>query len=192
MSIDMNTLISQMIMFLSFSDVDLQEQNQAFESRSHSWVKQSAHGRCLSVDADCSIPSAVQEENAWDIAKSVIPYALITYPLLTGAGFLTGTLLHFRGDKRKIFTAQCLFGNMAFFGLPLVKEIFDPVAVVAFSFCIVIDNLFLWTEGVLLTSKSERGQKLSLKLVIKKLSNPVIVGVLIGLVLMILKCHRIY
>ena len=37
----------------------------------------------------------------WDIAKSVIPYALITYPLLTGAGFLTGTLLHFRGDKRK-------------------------------------------------------------------------------------------
>lgn len=132
-------------------------------------------------------PSAVQEENAWDIAKSVIPYALITYPLLTGAGFLTGTLLHFRGDKRKIFTAQCLFGNMAFFGLPLVKEIFDPVAVVAFSFCVVIDNLFLWTEGVLLTSKSEGGQELSLKLIIKKLSNPVIVGVLIGLVLMILK-----
>ena len=29
-----------------------------------------------------------QEENAWDIAKSVIPYALITYPLLTGAGSL--------------------------------------------------------------------------------------------------------
>ena len=27
-------------------------------------------------------PSAVQEENVWDIAKSVIPYALITYPLL--------------------------------------------------------------------------------------------------------------
>ena len=76
---------------------------------------------------------------------------------------------------------------MAFFGLPLVKEIFDPVAVVAFSFCVVIDNLFLWTEGVLLTSKSEGGQELSLKLIIKKLSNPVIVGVLIGLVLMILK-----
>lgn len=48
-------------------------------------------------------PSAVQEENAWDIAKSVIPYALITYPLLTGAGFLTGTLLHFRGDKENLY-----------------------------------------------------------------------------------------
>ena len=39
----------------------------------------------------------------------------------------------------------------------------------------------------MLTSKSEGGQELSLKLIIKKLSNPVIVGVLIGLALMILK-----
>lgn len=85
-------------------------------------------------------PSAVQEENAWNIAKSVIPYALITYPLLTGADSITGTLLHFRGDKRKILLPNVFSGNMAFFGLPLVKEIFDPVAVVAFSFCVVIDK----------------------------------------------------
>lgn len=188
MSIDMNTLIGQMIMFFVILGC-------GFIGAKLGLLKAEViHGlSSLLMSVVCPLmliavfPSAVQEENAWDIAKSVIPYALITYPLLTGAGFLTGTLLHFRGDKRKIFTAQCLFGNMAFFGLPLVKEIFDPVAVVAFSFCIVIDNLFLWTEGVLLTSKSERGQKLSLKLVIKKLSNPVIVGVLIGLVLMILK-----
>ena len=182
MSIDMNTLIGQMIMFFVILGC-------GFIGAKLGLLKAEViHGlSSLLMGVVCPLmliavfPSAVQE------AKSVIPYALITYPLLTGAGFLTGTLLHFRGDKRKIFTAQCLFGNMAFFGLPLVKEIFDPVAVVAFSFCIVIDNLFLWTEGVLLTSKSERGQKLSLKLVIKKLSNPVIVGVLIGLVLMILK-----
>ena len=188
MSIDMNTLISQMIMFFVILGC-------GFIGAKLGLLKAEViHGlSSLLMGVICPLmliavfPSAVQEENAWDIAKSVIPYALITYPLLTGAGFLTGTLLHFRGDKRKIFTAQCLFGNMAFFGLPLVKEIFDPVAVVAFSFCIVIDNLFLWTEGVLLTSKSEGGQELSLKLIIKKLSNPVIVGVLIGLALMILK-----
>ena len=188
MSIDMNTLISQMIMFFVILGC-------GFIGAKLGLLKAEViHGlSSLLMGVICPLmliavfPSAVQEENAWDIAKSVIPYALITYPLLTGVGFLTGTLLHFRGDKRKIFTAQCLFGNMAFFGLPLVKEIFDPVAVVAFSFCIVIDNLFLWTEGVLLTSKSEGGQELSLKLIIKKLSNPVIVGVLIGLALMILK-----
>lgn len=188
MSIDMNTLISQMIMFFVILGC-------GFIGAKLGLLKAEViHGlSSLLMGVVCPLmliavfPSAVQEENAWDIAKFVIPYALITYPLLTGAGFLTGTLLHFRGDKRKIFTAQCLFGNMAFFGLPLVKEIFDPVAVVAFSFCVVIDNLFLWTEGVLLTSKSEGGQELSLKLIIKKLSNPVIVGVLIGLVLMILK-----
>lgn len=179
MSIDMNTLISQMIMFFVILGC-------GFIGAKLGLLKAEViHGlSSLLMGVICPLmliavfPSAVQEENAWDIAKSVIPYALITYPLLTGAGFLTGTLLHFRGDKRKIFTAQCLFGNMAFFGLPLVKEIFDPVAVVAFSFCVVIDNLFLWTEG---------GQELSLKLIIKKLSNPVIVGVLIGLALMILK-----
>ena len=162
MSIDMNKLISQMIMFFVILGC-------GFIGAKLGLLKAEViHGlSSLLMGVICPLmliavfPSAVQEENAWDIAKSVIPYALITYPLLTGAGFLTGTLLHFRGDKRKIFTAQCLFGNMAFFGLPLVKEIFDPVAVVAFSFCVVIDNLFLWTEGVL--------------------------GVLIGLMLMILK-----
>ena len=158
----MNTLISQMIMFFVILGC-------GFIGAKLGLLKAEViHGlSSLLMGVICPLmliavfPSAVQEENAWDIAKSVIPYALITYPLLTGAGFLTGTLLHFRGDKRKIFTAQCLFGNMAFFGLPLVKEIFDPVAVVAFSFCVVIDNLFLWTEGVLLTSKSEGGQELS-------------------------------
>lgn len=151
MSIDMNTLISQMIMFFVILGC-------GFIGAKLGLLKAEViHGlSSLLMGVICPLmliavfPSAVQEENAWDIAKSVIPYALITYPLLTGAGFLTGTLLHFRGDKRKIFTAQCLFGNMAFFGLPLVKEIFDPVAVVAFSFCVVIDNLFLWTEGVLI------------------------------------------
>lgn len=58
----------------------------AFESRSHSWDLAS-----LLMGVTCPLmliavfPSAVQEENAWDIAKSAIPYALITYPLLTGA-----------------------------------------------------------------------------------------------------------
>ena len=135
MSIDMNTLISQMIMFFVILGC-------GFIGAKFGLLKAEViHGlSSLLMGVICPLmliavfPSAVQEENAWDIAKSVIPYALITYPLLTGAGFLTGTLLHFRGDKRKIFTAQCLFGNMAFFGLPLVKEIFDPVAVVAFSF----------------------------------------------------------
>lgn len=159
----------------------------AFESRSHSWVKQSAYGRYLSVDADCSISVS-------SAGGKCMGYCKICNSLCTdyiSAAYRSWipyrNVITFPGDKRKIFTAQCLFGNMAFFGLPLVKEIFDPVAVVAFSFCVVIDNLFLWTEGVLLTSKSEGGQELSLKLIIKKLSNPVIVGVLIGLVLMILK-----
>ena len=104
MSIDMNTLISQMIMFFVILGC-------GFIGAKLGLLKAEViHGlSSLLMGVICPLmliavfPSAVQEENAWDIAKSVIPYALITYPLLTGAGFLTGTLLHFREDKRKIF-----------------------------------------------------------------------------------------
>lgn len=98
MSIDMNTLISQMIMFFVILGC-------GFVGAKLGLLKAEViHGlSSLLMGVICPLmliavfPSAVQEENAWDIAKSVIPYALITYPLLTGAGFLTGTLLHFRG-----------------------------------------------------------------------------------------------
>lgn len=188
MSIDMKILTDQMIMFFIILGCGF------LGAKLKLLTAELLHGlSSLLMGVVCPLmiiavfPSAVQGENAGEIAMAVIPYALIMYPVLTGMGMLIGTLLRFKGDKRKIFTAQCLFGNMAFFGLPLVKEIFPPIAVVAYSFCIVVDNLFLWTEGVILTSKSENGQKPTLKLLLKKLSNPVMAGVLIGLVLMAIK-----
>ena len=99
MSIDMNTLISQMIMFFvilgcGFIGVKLG----LLKAEVIHGLSSLLMGVICPLMLIAVFPSAVQEENAWDIAKSVIPYALITYPLLTGAGLLTGTLLHFRGD----------------------------------------------------------------------------------------------
>lgn len=135
----------------------------------------------------CIYPSAVQGGNAGEIALSVMPMCALMYAGLSVFSFLLATILGFRGDKKKIFMAQSLFGNLGFFGLPLVNEIFDATGRMAFSFCIVIDSLFLWTEGVILTSGEDGNQKISVRMMLKKMANPVTVGVIVGLILMAFK-----
>lgn len=115
MSIDMNILKDQMIMFFIILGCGF------VGAKLKLLTAELLHGlSSLLMGVVCPLmiiavfPSAVQGENAGEIAMAVIPYALIMYPVLTGMGMLIGTLLRFKGDKRKIFTAQCLFGNMAF------------------------------------------------------------------------------
>lgn len=135
----------------------------------------------------CAFPPAVQYDNAGIVAVSVMPVYAVIYVVLTILSYFLATVLKLRGDKRKIFMSHCLFGNLGFFGLPLVKEIFDPVGVIAFSFCMLVDNLFVWTEGVILTSGTGEEEKPSVKLLLRKLLNPVMVGLVAGLILMAFK-----
>lgn len=135
----------------------------------------------------CAFPPAVQYDNAGIVALSVMPVYAVFYVVMTALSYLLATVLKLRSDKRKIFMSHCLFGNVGFFGLPLVKEVFDPVGVIAFSFCLLVDNLFVWTEGVVLTSGTGGDEKPSLKLLLKNLVNPVMVGLVVGLILMALK-----
>lgn len=135
----------------------------------------------------CAFPPAIQYDNAGIIALSVMPVYAVLYVVLTIFSYLLATGLRLRGDKRKIFMSHCLFGNVGFFGLPLVQEIFDPIGVIAFSFCMLVDNVFVWTEGVILTSGTGGGEKPSVKLLLRKLINPVMVGFIVGLILMALR-----
>lgn len=135
----------------------------------------------------CAFPPAVQYDNAGSVALSVMPVYAIIYVVLTAFSYLLATVLKLKGDKRNIFMSHCLFGNVGFFGLPLVQEIFDPIGVIAFSFCMLVDNVFVWTEGVVLTSGTGGEEKPSVKLLLKKLLNPVMAGFVAGLILMALR-----
>ncbi|MGN0422812.1 MAG: AEC family transporter [Lachnospiraceae bacterium] len=135
----------------------------------------------------CIYPTAINGVETGRTALKIMPLCAIMYVLLAGFSFLLATLLGMRGDKRKIFMAQCQFGNLGFFGLPLVKEIFDISGNVAFSFCIIVDSLFIWTEGVILTSGSGEKKRMTAKELIGKMANPVTAGLITGLILMLFR-----
>lgn len=209
MAVDMNILTEQMIMFFIImccgfvgTKIGLLTPD-VLKSISQLIIKLICPMMVL-----CIYPTAVNGADTGKTAAVIMPLCALMYLGLAVFSYLLATVLGLRGDKRKIFMAQCQFGNLGFFGLPLVKEIFDVNGNVAFSFCIIIDSLFLWTEGVILTSGSGENGKAPLqnadtenggtrtaqkdirawiKETAMKIANPVTVGLVVGLILMALR-----
>lgn len=211
MAVDMNILVEQMIMFFiimccGFVSTKIKLLTpEILKSISQLIIKLICPMMVL-----CIYPTAVNGADTGKTAAVIMPLCALMYFGLAVFSYLLATVLGLRGDKRRIFMAQCQFGNLGFFGLPLVKEIFDVNGNVAFSFCIIVDSLFLWTEGVILTSGTGAGGNGSteedggvtrtegqgvkgrsvwqwLKEVAAKIANPVTAGLVVGLILMALR-----
>lgn len=188
MAVDMNILVEQMILFFiimccGFVGTKIKLLTQEILQG----ISQLIMKLICPMMVLCIYPNAVHGAHTGKTAAVIMPLCALMYLGLAVFSFVLATILGLRGDKRKIFMAQCQFGNLGFFGLPLVKEIFDVNGNVAFSFCIIVDSLFLWTEGVLLTSGADEKKRMTLKEIIGKMANPVTAGLIIGLILMALR-----
>lgn len=188
MSINIDILIDQMIMFFVmlgcgfvFTKVRLLT-GEILQAISKLIVNLACPMMVVSVFA-----SASEMGNIGEIVAQLAPVQAGIFVILTGVGWGMATILRLRGDKRKIFVAQCMFSNIGYFGLPLAQELFDPVGNLAFSFWIIIENLFLWTEGVFFLSGSDGQQKISLKFLVRKMVNPISIAVVIGIILMMMR-----
>ena len=187
MSINMNILIDQMIMFFIMLGC-------GFIFTKGGILSKEAHQAISKIIVNLACPmmvvsifaSAGQMGSIGEIIVQLAPYQSAAYVVLTIVGWGMASLLRLKGDKRKIFVAQCMFSNIGYFGLPLAQELFDPIGNLAFSFWIIIENLFLWTEGVFFLSGSEGKNKLSLGFIVKKMINPISVAVIVGIVFMLI------
>ena len=187
MSINMHILIEQMIMFFImlgcgfvFSKVNLITK-EVLQAISKIIVNLACPMMVVSIFA-----SAAEMGNVGKVIVQLAPLQSLVYVILTILGWVMATLLRLRGDKRKIVVAQCMFSNIGYFGLPLAQELFDPLGQLVFSFWIIIENLFLWTEGVFFLSGSNGKKNLSIRFFIKKMINPISVAVIIGILFMII------
>ena len=83
------------------------------------------------------------------------------------------------GEDWQVERACILFGNLGFMGIPIVTAIVGQEAVFYMSTLILIQNIYMWTYGVLLMSGEKAGKGAILKL----LATPTIICILIGLVI---------
>ncbi len=99
--------------------------------------------------------------------------------------FCLGKILRLKGERNKVFRAAMIFGNAGFLGIPLITSIFPengPIYIVLMS---IIDQSFMWTYGLKLTTPATKKTKFS----IKNFINPALCAVILSLIFLLLNIH---
>ena len=93
-------------------------------------------------------------------------------------------ITHFYKDKDKnIMSFAMIFSNAAYMGFPLIEALFSSESLIYASSFLTVFNIYLWTFGYALVSRSFNIKKVAVSI----LKTPVIYALIIGLVLFFLK-----
>ena len=120
------------------------------------------------------------------ILLTVLLYA-VAY--LTAAGLAKS--FRMEGNRKQIFNACTMFGNIGFMGIPIVSALFPETAMLYIALFTIPDQVILWTVGILLTSPVEGEHAVSMdwKTVGKKMVNPMNIAILLSVLLVLLNAH---
>lgn len=115
-------------------------------------------------------------------AKNMLIAAVIALLTFAIGALVTWPIFRREPEERKnMLTFSAVFFNGGFFGLPLLRAVLGDLAVAYASIFVAVFNVVLWTYGVSLMDRREKGNGL------KNLLNPGVITVLIVLLLFALK-----
>lgn len=80
---------------------------------------------------------------------------------------------------------SAIYSNCGFMGIPLINGVFGSEGVFYTTAYITIFNILIWTHGIIMMDRTDKGNKLSLLDILKKLASPTIISIIIGLLLFI-------
>lgn len=161
-----------------------------FFSRKKILTAEVTHGMTrilFDVVTPCIIISSFQIEKTEDNVTELLIFsaAVIIYYLIA----ITFSYLHMigKGDVREkaVKRISTIYSNCGFMGLPLLTALSGIIGengVFLGSVFITINNVFIFTQGVLIFSRIG-GEKPTFKHTLKKLVSPAVIGVLIGVIL---------
>lgn len=135
----------------------------------------------------CLIIDAMQIEYETQILKDSV-YTMGVCFLIFGAIFVMTVFLprriKMKEGRRYLLCFMLLFGNTGFIGIPVMKALYGGEAVFYAAIIEMINDIFIFTLGVLLIQKSAGAD---LKMQWKNLFSPGMVGVLLGLSFFLLR-----
>ncbi|MGN0704664.1 MAG: AEC family transporter [Lentihominibacter sp.] len=81
----------------------------------------------------------------------IVPLAICLYIILVAVSAVIEKAFHLQGNRKGVYRASLVFGNIGFMGIPLVTVIYPDTALLYVSVFTIVDQIFFWTYGVLLT-----------------------------------------
>ena len=107
----------------------------------------------------------------------------LVYAFLFGLGWVVSNLLHLKGQRKDVFRMFMVYGNIAYFGIPLITGLYpNALSAMHLTQHNVLDALVLWTVGILILT--HHTEKRSVLTIIKSMMNPTMIALIIGLVFM--------
>ncbi len=121
---------------------------------------------------------------------------VVFYLLLFFLCWGLASLFRLHGDRKRVYTACSMFGNIGFMGIPVTQALFPEHGMLYIAVFTVVDQLVLWTVGVYLTrpmdpENKQESEPLGRRIgnTAKKMVNPANVGILLAVVFVLFGWH---
>jgi len=114
----------------------------------------------------------------------IISLAVILFMVFIG--IISSGFFKMKHAQRSVFIAHHGFGNVLYFGFPVVNALYGELGLFYASIYTFVSIMLLWTVGVYLIS---RNRQMSLRESIKKMINPNSVAIILGFTLFLLKVN---
>lgn len=143
-----------------------------------------------------SLPSyifinAVSSATRQSLADSliIVPIAVIIYILFVLISVIIENVFHLRGNRKKVYRASLIFGNIGFMGIPLVAVLYPDTALLYVSVFTIVDQLVFWTYGVLLTQPATGEKQKISPANLKNLLSPPLIAIILAIIFILIGVH---
>lgn len=130
--------------------------------------------------------SNISNNTTREVLFGSFPVVLISFAILLLLYVLAipvSRLTRLTGDRAHVYQGVFMFANIGFMGAPLLAAVFPESGLLCHSLFTLADQVLLWTLGVYLTTPKEKFQGVNTGLMLKKLVNPAMIAVLLGIIL---------
>lgn len=119
----------------------------------------------------------------------VVPIGILIYIILIIVSAVIEKVFYLQKNRKRVFRASLIFGNIGFMGIPLVTALYPKSALLYVSVFTIVDQLLFWTYGVLLTKPvSDESQKISLES-LRNLFSPPLLAIILAIIFIIAEIH---
>lgn len=146
----------------------------------------------IQVSLPCYIfINAINSATRQSLAESlmIVPIAIVLYIILIIVSAMIEKAFHLHGNREKVFRASLVFGNIGFMGIPLVTALYPETALLYVSIFTIVDQLFFWTYGVLLTKPVSDGKQKISPANLKNLLSPPLLAIVLAIIFIIANIH---
>lgn len=141
----------------------------------------------LTVILPCSIVKSFQMEMTKELLMNTLMILIISFGI-QGLYALTNRVLYQKlpADRKACCQYGTMVSNAGFMGMPIAESVFGSTGLLYASIFLIPQRIFMWSSGLSLFAKTESGS------VFKKVAtNPCIIAIYIGIIVMIAKMYGI-